>query len=119
MYRLARQRLAVLLLLAGIAWTDRRAPAAPPPATQPSHFDSFSINPSESLIEQRLTVSPQAGEPFALPGPAQSSPPATRPAAPESQAIYNPLPPALWSGLSVLALAGAVLMWRRFKLQLR
>jgi hypothetical protein len=50
------------------------------------------------------------------PVPAVSPDPTTQPA--EPQVINNPLPPAFWSGMSMLVLASALLAWRRLRRQL-
>lgn len=118
MCRIARRRCVVLLLLAGTAWANRPARAGLPPATQPVSSDRLTLMGTSGLPEHRLTLLSQGDAPLELPATTQPVAAASRPPIVEPQSIYDPLPPALWSGLSLLLLAGAILYLRRLKTQL-
>jgi hypothetical protein len=82
--------------------------------------DRLSLTGAGQLVpEHRLTLLSQGDGPLDLPATTQPIAAASRAPAAEPQAIYDPLPPALWSGLSLLVLAGAVLSFRRLRAQLR
>jgi hypothetical protein len=115
----ARRRCVVLLLWAGMAWAGRPTWAGPSPTTQPAADDGLTVLGTSGLPEHRLTLLTQGDMPFDLPATTQPVAAISHPPAAEPQAIYDPLPPALWSGLSLLVLAGAILSFRRFKTQLR
>ena len=120
MCAVARRRCVVLLLLAGIAWASRPAWSSPSPATEPVSSDQLTLVRSElALPEHRLTLLTLGDSPLDLPATTQPIAAASHPPAAEPQSIYDPLPPALWSGLSLLALAGAILSFRRLRSQLR
>lgn len=120
MCRIARQRCVVLLLLAGTAWANRAAWAGLSATTQPVSSDPLTlvVRTSPLLPEHRLTLLSQGDTPLDLPATTRPVAAASRPPIVEPQSIYDPLPPALWSGLSLLLLAGAILYLRRLKTQL-
>jgi len=115
----ARRRCVVLLLLAGTAWAGRPARAAAPPTTEPATPDGSPLIASPLLPEHPLTLLPQGDFASDLPPTTQPQAAALRPRMAEPQSISDPLPPALWSGLSVLVIAGAFLSLRRLRAQLR
>ena len=109
----ARQLCAVLLLSASLAWTSKAM--ADIPTTQPATATPLFPNnpdPSDLLLVQSQTTLPldDSGK------TPTANDPATRPVTPE--VINNPLPPAFWSGMSVLILASLLVAWRRVRRQL-
>jgi hypothetical protein len=114
-----RRRCVVLLLLAGTAWAGRPAGAAASPTTQPAALDGFSLDVPPVVPEHRLTLLPQSDLVSDIPTTTQSQAAVSPPPTAEPQAIYDPLPPALWSGLSLLVMAGAFLSLRRLAAQFR
>jgi hypothetical protein len=116
----ARRRCVVLLLLAGAAWAGRPAGAVASPTTRPATPDGFSFVEPSFLPEHRLTLLHQDD---LLPGVPPTTQPrvaaAERPAGAEPRSIYDPLPPAFWSGLSLLVMAGAFLSLRWVRAQFR
>jgi hypothetical protein len=109
----AQQRY-VAWLVAGLAPAMLGASAAhisPPvaPSVTTATHDAY---------ERPLTLSPSSADDlFDDPAPPAATQVAPQP--PPPQPIDNPLPPALWSGLSVMALLGILLALRRLKAELR
>lgn len=114
MYWVTQQRY-VAWLLAGIA--PALLAATRPASSQPSVMPGLVVSASDDRIDGSLDL-------FVPPidDPAETAPAASQAAqmsqAPSPQPIYNPVPPAFWSGLSVLALVTTFLALRRLRTQL-
>lgn len=91
--------------------------AAKPASSQPSVVPGLVVTSFDDLTDSsRDLLLPVIDDPIQT-APA-ASPTAEILQAPSPQPIYNPVPPAFWSGLSVLALVTTFLALRRLRSQL-
>jgi hypothetical protein len=104
------------LLVVGSTYIGAAARAAA--AVQPARESAFVLS-ADNYEDQHFTLSPVGTVHGADPSATVSSPDSIGPATTQPAAINDPLPPAFWPGLCMLALAGTLLSVRRLRRQLR
>lgn len=113
-----QQRIVVLLLIAAGVFISRPAHAAGIDTTRPAQT-GVSLLLADVPDETQFNVPGAQGDSTTI----QSAAPSTQPSATEQpaqpQVINDPLPPAFWPGVCMLALAGTLLSVRKLHRLLR